>query len=202
MENNASEIVNELLKINHYRHIGDYIKSIYLAEKLFEEHEYSYEICSLISDLYFGLASYSTKETGVNYQKAIFWMREAIKKDETNSLLHSKLGTIYWLGILDYLSAEEEFHQAINLDPGNISGHLGLAALYGSPDSNITLDEAMNSLAKAANINPDDPNIHARLGELLFESGKVNEAVDAWSKSLMCSKPLEEGCINSIRTHI
>lgn len=196
------QFVNSLLEINRVRILGDIEKAIDLAMKTTEEFEISCEMCELISDLFFCLAANSPNETGENYQKAIHWLKNAININGANSQLHSKLGNLYWLGIVDYQSAEDEFHQAIELDPGNRRAYVGIAALYDSPDSNVTLGEAIKCLSIACKLEPDDPMSYARLGDLLYEDGNVSGAFIQWANALTCSKPLDEGFVTSIRNHL
>lgn len=190
-----------LLEINQSRINGDYLQAIQIGMKAIERFGETCELCELLSDLYFSLGVNSPVETGENYQNAIGWLKRAIKSNETDSHLYAKLGDIYWLGALDYSAAEEEYRRAISLDPYNRKALVNFAALYGSPDSTLSLSQAILYLTKAIELEPDDPNIYARLGELFYENENRSEANHNWLRALTCSKPLEEGFVRFINEH-
>lgn len=196
-----TKMMTLLLEINQSRINCDYLQAIQIGMKAIEKFGETCEFCELLSDLYFSLGVNSPVETGENYQNAIGWLKRAIKIDGTDSVLHVKLGDLYWLGALDYSSAEEEYRCAISLNSNNRKALINLAALYGSPDSTLSLSQAILYLTKALEIEPDDPNVYARLGELFYENGNRSEANKNWLRALTCSKPLEDGFVKFINEH-
>lgn len=77
--------------------------------------------------------------------------------------------------------AEVLFNGLISIDQGNYFGYAGLGALALGQEK---LDEAVEYLSKAAEINPADPSVHANLGEAYLRQAKFNEAAAQFSKAL------------------
>jgi tetratricopeptide (TPR) repeat protein len=192
--------INKLVAINRPRLQGDIEQAIELAVEIADKWQRSCELCELIAYMYFEQALLNNE--GENFEKAVYWLESAINIDEQNSRLHARLGDIYWLGILDYAAAATEYRQAIRLDHRNRRAYIGLAALYGPPESDITIEEAIESLKSAIELDSDDPNINARLGELLYESRREFEALEVWSRALSCSKSPEAGYLELIKVKL
>jgi tetratricopeptide (TPR) repeat protein len=75
------------------------------------------------------------------------------------------------------------FRGMIALDDQSYCGHAGLGALalmQNSPD----LDSAVKNLQRAAELNPDDPNVLATLGEALLRSARFEDAAAAFRRAL------------------
>ncbi len=197
-----NQIIPILLKINHFRIKSEYQKAITLLLRTYEKIEKSYELCELLSDLFFSLAASSPNETGENYKKAIYWLKIAIDNNVRNSRLHSKLGDLYWLGVLDYDSSTEEYKKAIELDSNNLKAYKGIISLYESPDSSISTDEVLLCLRRACELEPDNPINYAQLGNFLFVNGNKDEAMNLWFQALSCTKPLEEWYVNYINEQL
>lgn len=196
------DILQNLLAVNRYRKDRNYGKALQTGLSILEEYDESSDIFRLISDLYFSLGMNIPQESEENYQRAIYWLEKAIDKDKQNTHLHTKLGEIYWLAFADYHSAEVEFYKALEYDSNNRTANIHIAALYGPPDSNITLDEAIKHLIRAIELEPNDPNIFARLGELLYEKGDIEGAHKTWLKALTCNGPLDDGYSSFISEHV
>ena len=75
------------------------------------------------------------------------------------------------------------FEGIIALDDQSYFGHAGLGAIalaQNPPD----LPVAVSNLQLAANLNPDDPNVHANLGEALLRSAQFEQAAAAFRRTL------------------
>jgi len=106
------------------------------------------------------------------------------------------------LGTVDYESAEREYRTALSLAPNNLKALVGAAALYGPPESNVTIGEAIQWLEEVTRLDPLNALYHARLGEFYHEVGRTEEAIKAWQKALVCPRPLETGYVRSIQRAI
>ena len=73
------------------------------------------------------------------------------------------------------------FEGLIALDAYNYYGYAGMGAVALCEDK---LDEAFNFLQTAARLNPEDPTVHANLGETLLRKAQFNEAAAEFEKAL------------------
>lgn len=198
----GNEKLKLLMKVNRHRLSNEYREAIDLLLEKINNVGICVEFYEILGEMFFSVALLSTNEDGENYQRAVYWLSKAIELEPYNSRLHLKLGDVLYIGLLDYPSAEKHYQKAIELNPKNKKAYIGIASLYGSPDSNIELGEAIRALKVAREVDPDDPIVIARLGDLLYEDGKVDLAVNAWLEALVCTHPLEEGYCLQIETRI
>jgi tetratricopeptide (TPR) repeat protein len=77
--------------------------------------------------------------------------------------------------------AESIFNGLIALDSHVYYGYAGLGALALADEK---LDEASRWLTRAAELNPQDPTVHANLGEALLRQSKFDEAAEEFQKAL------------------
>jgi tetratricopeptide (TPR) repeat protein len=77
--------------------------------------------------------------------------------------------------------AESIFNGLIALDSHVYYGYAGLGALALAEEK---LDEASRWLTRAAELNPEDPTVHANLGEALLRQARVEEAAVEFQKAL------------------
>ena len=77
--------------------------------------------------------------------------------------------------------AESIFNGLIALDSQLYYGYAGLGALSLAQEK---LDEALRWLARAAELNPKDPTVHANLGEAFLRRAKFEEAAGEFQKAL------------------
>lgn len=103
----------------------------------------------------------------------------------------------------DFLHAEEEYNQALKLDPGNEAAIRGLESLakdkkikQASEHLKLALklqleknyDGAIEEYVKALDITPQDPNIHYNIGTAFQAIGDHEHAEKAYRKSLELSE--------------
>ena len=77
--------------------------------------------------------------------------------------------------------AETIFNGLVALDSHVYYGYAGLGALTLAEEK---LDEALRWLTRAAELNPNDPTVHANLGEALLRQTRVEEAAEEFQKAL------------------
>jgi len=77
--------------------------------------------------------------------------------------------------------AESIFNGLIALDSQLYYGYAGLGALSLAQEK---LDEALRWLARAVELNPEDPTVHANLGEAFLRRAKFEEAAGEFQKAL------------------
>jgi tetratricopeptide (TPR) repeat protein len=79
------------------------------------------------------------------------------------------------------VDAESIFNGLIALDSHVYYGYAGLGALALAEEK---LEEAARWLTRAAELNPEDPTVHANLGEALLRQARVEEAAIEFQKAL------------------
>jgi tetratricopeptide (TPR) repeat protein len=92
--------------------------------------------------------------------------------------------------------ARAVFQGLIALDP-NL--YLGYAALGAVDLSEGLLDSALRQLSKAVELNPDDPSVHANLGEVLLRQAKFTEAQEHFHRALALDPQSEDPGANRAR---
>lgn len=186
---------NEKKNQKHYEGaIGLYLKAL----ELFGEDS---DLYAAIADCYFSWAS-DPSESGENYVAAIDWLNRAVTLSSNDARLHFHLAEYYQLGTLEYEQAAKAYRKTIELNPNYVSALVGGASLYGVPEKVVTLTEAIKWLEAATQLDPDNPNYLARLGEFYKEAGRVADAENAWRKSLICARPLGQGYVQLISTNV
>jgi tetratricopeptide (TPR) repeat protein len=194
--------LNSLLQVNELRLEKKFETVISLCEDLITVYRSNEYLSSIIAQCYFMLGSTNSPESQNYYQKAITWISKAIELSPENPSFHADLGEYYWLGLLEYQKAAYEFKKALELNPQYVRALLGIAALYGPPESIVTLNEAIKYLQAAIKIEPDNPNYQGRLGQLYIEKGSSLDGEREWLKGLQSAKPIDPGYIQLIKDYL
>ena len=126
-------------------------------------------------------------------EAAVAWITKAIALAPDRSELHEDLADFLWHGYVDYGRAIQELRRAIELNPRSVRALSGAALLYGTPENVVGLDEATSWLERAVRLAPDDPLLHASLGDLYSAFGHQADADHEWEKALLCPEPLDPG---------
>jgi serine/threonine-protein kinase len=95
---------------------------------------------------------------------------------------HLSLGHVKSLSDHDWEGAAWEFRRALTLDPKSANAHHWYAALYLDPQGR--LDESLEELGRAAELDPLAPIILAQMGEVLRWKGRDAEAIEQFDKAL------------------
>ena len=153
-----------------------------------------------IAHCYFEIGLYERDES--SFQYAIQWIKKAVTLTPNKSQFYADLGQFYALGTLEYQAAVNEYKIALEIDPNNERALVGGAALYGVPEAVVSLNEAIDWLIRAVNINPADSNYHFRLGALYYEADRLPEAENEFSKALLCAHALDSSAATMISRYI
>jgi len=180
-----------LSKANELRRQEDYQAALTPYLRYIERFGESADLFAAIGNCYFALAAGNAKEDGRNFEEAVLYMEKAVLLAPKNAHLRVELAQYYSLGLVDYETALQEYHQAIDLDPNNIRAFIGAAYLYGVPEEVVALEEAVAWLEQAIQLQPDEPSYHYHLGQLYREAGRPLDAKQEWHKALLCSQPLD-----------
>ena len=194
----SSPALSLLVRANKLKSEGDEQAALMLYFEALERFGESAELLAAIADCYFSLALGNPDETGENYERAISWMKRAIALAPNDPRLHAHLAQFYELGTLEYEKAAEEYRKAIELNPNDVWTLFNAASLYGVPEEVVSLEEAINWLERAVQLEPDDPIYHARLGEFYYKAGRVSDAEREWRRALLCPRPLDIGYVRMI----
>jgi tetratricopeptide (TPR) repeat protein len=181
-------LIGLLVQANELRRQGDYSAALALYLELLDRFR---ESTNLLANL---LAEIASCYNALNrFDEAVAWVERAIALAPNDARWHADLAEYHWLGTLDYEQAAREFRKAIELNPNDARVLSNAAALYIVPEGVVTLEEAINWLERAVQLEPNNPRYHARLGEYYYKAGQIEDAKRAWVISLLCGPPLEPG---------
>jgi tetratricopeptide (TPR) repeat protein len=192
-------LVSLLSRAHKLREEEKYLAATEIYAEIVERFGQDADLCSVLAHCYFAASFQDESESSLTYvEKAISWMQRGVLSAPATGRMHADLAQFYWLGKLDYANAAEEYRTAITLSPNDVKALVGAAALYGVPEEVVTLDEAIIWLEQAVSLEPDDPNYHARLGQLYAKDGRPLEARREWIKAFLCSRPLNPRSMQTV----
>jgi len=127
----------------------------------------------------FGIATLAPKEA---YPKAREAAERALELDETLAEAHASLG--YCLANYDWnwSRAEREFRRALELKPGDPVAHHWYGFLYLA--SMGRLDQAIDELRQALELDPLSLSIGSNIGLLLYLARRYDDALDQFQRNL------------------
>jgi DNA-binding winged helix-turn-helix (wHTH) protein/Tfp pilus assembly protein PilF len=133
------------------------------------------------SDAYVGLADcynllreFSAMSGNEAYFKAFAAAKKAVELDPQSSEAHASLAFVTFWGMWDAADAEKEFRRAVELDPNNAKAHHWYATFLLALGRH---DEALTEIDRARKLAPDSSAILADQGELLWEAGHRDQAL-------------------------
>jgi tetratricopeptide (TPR) repeat protein len=104
-----------------------------------------------------------------------------LELDENLAQAHTSLALVTWLYDWDWEGADREFKRAIELDAGySLAPHW--YALYLGEMGRF--DEAIASVKRALELEPDSPYINADFGRVLFYARRYNESLKQYRKTI------------------
>lgn len=191
------DLVEKLVQGNELRLKKDYEGALViyfgLLNRLPEDSELRAYIYAMISSCYFHLNRYY--EAVAFIEKAVALMPEEVRWRE-------RLAEYCWLGTLDLERAAQEVRKAIELNPNYVGALVLGAAIYGEPEEVIRLEEAIEWMERAVQLDPNNPDYYIRLGDLYRDAGRVEEAKRMWMKALLCGVPLRAESVGWVREHL
>jgi protein O-GlcNAc transferase len=126
------------------------------------------------------LASYARAlAASQQYSAALARMKEAVAADPRNANLLDELGSLY-AQHQDWAHAKEAFTAALQIKPDLASAHLHLGMTLQAQQQSGTLDE----LAKAYQLDPQNPAIALELGTALASMGQDDQAISVLKHAL------------------
>ncbi len=182
----TNKLISLMIQANHYRQTMEYRKALDIYLELIETYDETIEVDQLIAYCYYQLGLDESDED--KFREAVIWIDRAIALSPMNSYLYGILGDLHFTGTVDYEASIKAYRSAINLNPNNVHALVNGAGLYGVPENVITLEEAINWLEQAVQIEPDNANNHFNLGMLYNEAGQFSKAKQEWLK--LCLAPV------------
>ena len=128
-----------------------------------------------LADTYDLLREYSTMPDRDAYPRAIAAAEKAVELDDSLSEAHRALAFAEFWGNWDFVSAEREFHRAIELDPKDPVARRWYANSFAVPER---IAECLKQIDKAEELDPSSPATLADKGMMLFNAGKTDEAIE------------------------
>jgi tetratricopeptide (TPR) repeat protein len=185
----TTKMISLMLQANHFRQIEEFRKALDIYQGLIESYGETDTVDQVIAYCYFHLGLHGGDEE--NYKYAVAWIERAISISPRNSQLYDFLGELHSIGTLDYVASIKAYRTAIDLNPNNVHAFVSGAGLYGVPEEVITLEEAINWLEKAVQVEPDNGNNHFNLGMRYHEAGQYSKAEQEWLIALSSPRPVD-----------
>ena len=128
-----------------------------------------------LADTYILLREYTTMPESEAYARALAAAKKAVELDDSLSEAHRALAFAETNGNWDFVRGEKEFHRAIQLNPTDPLVRLWFANAFAFPGR---LQESLEEVNKAQELDPSSHAILADKGMLLFKAGKKEEGID------------------------
>ena len=134
-----------------------------------------------MADCYGMLSRYAILAPEEGYPKALTWANKALDLDKTLAEAHTSIGFVKLLYDWDWLGAEEEFKQAIQLNESYSSAHHWYSHYF------MAMGQAEESLMEsklALKFDPLDLALNTHLGYHYYYARQYNQAIDQLRKTL------------------
>ena len=128
-----------------------------------------------LADTYLLLREYSTMPESEAYARAIAAARKAVELDDSLAEAHRALAFAETNGNWDFVSGENEYRRAIQLNPTDPLARLWFANSFASPG---WLRESLAEIDRAQELDPSSHAILADKGLLLYKAGKKQEGIE------------------------
>lgn len=121
----------------------------------------------------------------VGYWKNSFSLYErALHVTDSNLIAHVGMGNeLIKQKRID--EAIDHFNTAININPHNTANHIAFASLGYALSMQNKNAEAIAALQKALSINPKLDEAYLKIGNIYFETGRVDEAIQQYKKAIV-----------------
>jgi adenylate cyclase len=164
-------------------------------EKAIHYYGRALEVDPEFAPAYAGLADvYSVRSTNLgippneSYQRAKTMALKALSIDDTVSEAHASLGIVQMRYDREWKGAEQSFKRAIDLNPASVVARCHFGWYLGAIGR---LEDAINELENAIQIDPLNTELNWVLGEILRWDHKIDESIE------QCNKVLEIDPINN-----
>jgi DNA-binding winged helix-turn-helix (wHTH) protein/TolB-like protein/Flp pilus assembly protein TadD len=150
----------------------------YLQQATTKDPQYARAYAGL-ADSYVLLASYGVESPQKAYPAARGAALNALRLDNSLADAHASLGMIAFYYGWNWSESEQEFQQALALNPNDVGAEtwygLNLAAMG-------RVEEAIDLVQRAKEIDPLSPEINVVLGHLYYSSRQYEKAIDVYRK--------------------
>jgi DNA-binding winged helix-turn-helix (wHTH) protein/TolB-like protein/Flp pilus assembly protein TadD len=150
----------------------------YLQQATTKDPQYARAYAGL-ADSYVLLASYGVESPQKAYPAARGAALNALRLDNSLADAHASLGMIAFYYGWNWSESEQEFQQALALNPNDVGAEtwygLNLAAMG-------RVEEAVDLVQRAKEIDPLSPEINVVLGHLYYSSRQYEKAIDVYRK--------------------
>ncbi|HLQ07189.1 MAG TPA: adenylate/guanylate cyclase domain-containing protein [Nitrososphaerales archaeon] len=134
-----------------------------------------------LADSYATLALLELVEPNEAYPSAKMAVSRALSLNPQLAEAHTSLGLIRFQYDWDWEGAEDEFREAIKLNPGYAPAHHYFADYLKAMGR---FDEALSEISKAQELDPLNLAINAGVGHVLYLSRQYDKAIDQYRKTV------------------
>ena len=118
-----------------------------------------------------------------DYRRAVAYLSEAVKKDQSSAKLWRNLGSAYALAD-DYDNAILCYERALKRNPHDIKTHYNLSLIHNFKGSPEELKAAEEAAKKGLAEDPNHAPLHSSLGNIYADLGKEDAALKEYSRAI------------------
>jgi tetratricopeptide (TPR) repeat protein len=183
-----------------YKALGDLFLTAprRLFDQALEAYTKALEIRPFYADAYVGLGDAKAAKSDVDGAVAAY--QKALSFNPINAKVHVSLGKLYYSEKGLYYESVQAYKKAIDLDPGYLEAHLGLAEVY---EDKGLYQEAIGEYKKV--VEADAKNTGALYSlAVVYEKVDAKEAVTLWERyiELAESLPSEKDWVDVAKLHL
>jgi TolB-like protein/Tfp pilus assembly protein PilF len=156
-------------------------QAIGFFEKALKADDYYAKSYTGLADSYATLALLEFSAPNDVYRKAKEAVSNALSLDPGLSEAHTSLGLIRFQYDWDWAGAEEEFREAIRINPSYAPAHHFFADLLKALGR---FDEALSEIAQAQELDPLNLAINTGVGHVLYLSRQYDRAIEQYKKAV------------------
>jgi len=156
-------------------------KSIALLEQSIKKDADYAPSHALLAECYCWLALWGMSKPRLFFSKAKAAVERALQLDGALSQAHAVLGSIHWQVDWDFVAAEKEFKQAIELSPGDANVRF-LRGLFLNATGRS--DECISELIIGQRLDPLSPEVSLQLAMGYFFARRYDQAIDQFKEAI------------------
>lgn len=163
---------------------GQRKEAIEKLEALRRRFDNDLEILRRLARMYF---HYHEADVG---QKVVDLCLEILRIEPEDVETRMLLATAYWVRLVEYEKAAEEYRKVIQIDPSQLEAYTGIAAIY--PE--VSAEEALEALKKAVALQPDNGDLCNSLATMYRYVGEYDKELE------LLEKAMEKGVYDEVGT--
>lgn len=118
-----------------------------------------------------------------DYRRAVAYLSEAVKKNQSSAKLWRNLGSAYALAE-DYDNSVLCYERALKRNPNDLQTYYNLSLVHNFKGSSDELKKAEEAATHGLNIDPNQAPLHSSLGNIYADEGKDDSALKEYERAI------------------